>query len=103
MCLLVGVARIQEALGNLGLSAKYYKTVLTEDSTHVEVGRGLAPCRVSVSAFLSPTNRLAEKKCENNCPCLQAIACIGMNHFYSDQPELSLRFYRRLLQVEAVP
>ena len=33
------MARIQEALGNLGLSAKYYKTVLAEDSTHVEVGR----------------------------------------------------------------
>ena len=62
--LLVGVARIQEALGNLSLSAKYYKNVLTEDSTHVE-----------------------------------AIACIGMNHFYSDQPELSLRYYRRLLQM----
>ena len=62
--LLVGVARIQEGLGNLSLSAKYYKNVLAEDSTHVE-----------------------------------AIACIGMNHFYSDQPELSLRFYRRLLQV----
>ena len=25
--------------------------------------------------------------------------CQGMNHFYSDQPELSLRFYRRLLQM----
>ena len=55
---------VQEALGNLSLSAKYYKNVLSEDSTHVE-----------------------------------AIACIGMNHFYSDQPELSLRYYRRLLQV----
>jgi tetratricopeptide repeat protein 8 len=22
---------------------------------------------------------------------VEAIACIGMNHFYSDQPELSLR------------
>jgi hypothetical protein len=30
---------------------------------------------------------------------VEAIACIGMNHFYADQPELSLRFYRRLLQV----
>ena len=30
---------------------------------------------------------------------MEAIACIGMNHFYSDQPELSLRFYRRLLQM----
>ena len=60
--LLVGVARIQEALGSLSLSAKYYRTVLQEDSSHVE-----------------------------------AIACIGINHFYSDQPELSQRFYRHLL------
>ena len=30
---------------------------------------------------------------------VEGIACIGMNHFYSDQPELSLRFYRRLLQM----
>ena len=30
---------------------------------------------------------------------VEAIACIGMNHFYADQPELSLRFYRRLLQM----
>ena len=30
---------------------------------------------------------------------MEAIACIGMNHFYADQPELSLRFYRRLLQM----
>ena len=34
--LLVGVARVQEGLGNLGLSAKYYKSVLQEDSIHVE-------------------------------------------------------------------
>ncbi|CAG0901889.1 unnamed protein product, partial [Darwinula stevensoni] len=25
---------------------------------------------------------------------IEAIACIGLNHFYSDQPELALRFYR---------
>lgn len=30
---------------------------------------------------------------------VEAIACIGMEHFYADQPELSLRFYRRLLQM----
>jgi len=30
---------------------------------------------------------------------VESIACIAMNHFYSDQPELSLRFYRRLLQM----
>lgn len=30
---------------------------------------------------------------------VEAIACIGMEHFYADQPEVSLRFYRRLLQM----
>ncbi|XP_012140679.1 tetratricopeptide repeat protein 8 isoform X2 [Megachile rotundata] len=29
----------------------------------------------------------------------EAIASIGMHHFYSDQPELALRYYRRLLQM----
>ncbi|XP_059085727.1 tetratricopeptide repeat protein 8-like isoform X3 [Tigriopus californicus] len=62
--LLTGVARIYEAIGNLPLSAKYYKVILKDDAINVE-----------------------------------AIACIGMNHFYADQPELSLRFYRRLLQM----
>lgn len=27
---------------------------------------------------------------------VEAIACIGSNHFYSDQPEIALRFYRYL-------
>lgn len=26
--------------------------------------------------------------------CVEAIACIGTHHFYSDQPEIALRFYR---------
>nr|XP_033809100.1 tetratricopeptide repeat protein 8 isoform X1 [Geotrypetes seraphini] len=30
---------------------------------------------------------------------VEALACIGSNHFYSDQPEIALRFYRRLLQM----
>ncbi|XP_030069627.1 tetratricopeptide repeat protein 8 isoform X2 [Microcaecilia unicolor] len=30
---------------------------------------------------------------------MEALACIGSNHFYSDQPEIALRFYRRLLQM----
>lgn len=27
---------------------------------------------------------------------VEAIACIGSNRFYSDQPEIALRFYRYL-------
>ena len=25
---------------------------------------------------------------------VEAIACIGANHFYTDQPEIALRYYR---------
>jgi tetratricopeptide repeat protein 8 len=30
---------------------------------------------------------------------VEALACIGAHHFYSDQPEMAQRFYRRLLQM----
>ena len=32
---------------------------------------------------------------------VESIACIAMHHFYSDQPEVALRFYRRILQMNA--
>jgi tetratricopeptide repeat protein 8 len=31
--------------------------------------------------------------------CVEAIACMGAHHFYTDQPEIALRFYRRLLMM----
>lgn len=31
--------------------------------------------------------------------CIEAIACIATHHFYNDQPEIALKFYRRLLQM----
>lgn len=30
---------------------------------------------------------------------VEAIACIATHHFYTDQPEVALKFYRRLLQM----
>lgn len=30
---------------------------------------------------------------------IEALACIGAHHFYSDQPEMAQRYYRRLLQM----
>ena len=27
---------------------------------------------------------------------IEAIACLGTHHFYSDQPEIALRYYRRV-------
>lgn len=31
--------------------------------------------------------------------CVEAIACVATHHFYTDQPETALKFYRRLLQM----
>lgn len=32
---------------------------------------------------------------------VESIACIAMHHFYTDQPEIALRYYRRILQMNA--
>ncbi len=34
----------------------------------------------------------------DNCN-FESIACIGSHHFYSDQPEIALKFYKRLLEL----
>lgn len=31
---------------------------------------------------------------KQDATCMEAIACIGVNHFYNDQPEVALLFYR---------
>ncbi len=30
---------------------------------------------------------------------VEATACLGSFHFYTDQPEIGLRYFRRLLQM----
>lgn len=34
----------------------------------------------------------------DNCN-FEAIACIGSDHFYNDQPEIALKFYKRLFEL----
>lgn len=34
----------------------------------------------------------------DNCN-FEAIACIGSHHFYNDQPEIALKFYKRLFEL----
>ena len=62
--LMIGIARVHDALGNGAAANLQYKKVLAHDASNIE-----------------------------------AIACMAATHFYSDQPELALRFYRRLLQM----
>ena len=37
---------------------------------------------------------------EEDATNIEAIACIGMHHFYSEQPEVALRFYRWSLIID---
>ncbi|TKR64481.1 hypothetical protein L596_025004 [Steinernema carpocapsae] len=62
--LLIGLARIQEGIGQVDESIETYSTVLKKEPNNVE-----------------------------------ATACIGTHYFYNDNPEVALRYYRRILQM----
>lgn len=62
--MLLGQARICDALNEMAEGVVLYKKTLFWDAANVE-----------------------------------AIACLASHHFYTDQPEIALRFYRRLLQM----
>ncbi|XP_012873240.1 PREDICTED: tetratricopeptide repeat protein 8 isoform X2 [Dipodomys ordii] len=49
--------------------------------------------------YYSPAAEYYEKVLKQDNTHVEAIAYIGSHHFYSDQPEIALRFYRRLLQM----
>lgn len=57
--LLTELARLNELLGEMNNSIKFYRSIVIEDAINTE-----------------------------------AIACIGLHHFYNNQPELALRYYR---------
>ncbi|CAG5100441.1 Similar to Ttc8: Tetratricopeptide repeat protein 8 (Mus musculus) [Cotesia congregata] len=63
-------------------------TILTEMA---RVFEGLNSTTMSVKYY----KMVAQEDAANS----EAIASIGMHHFYNDQPELGLRYYRRLLQM----
>ena len=62
--LIIGCARVCEAMNDVDRAIGFYKQVLHLDSSNVE-----------------------------------AIASLASYNFYTDQPEIALRYYRRLLQV----
>ena len=43
--------------------------------------------------------RLYKQVLLNDSANVEAIACLAAFHFYSDQPEVALRFYRRMVQM----
>uniref|UniRef100_A0A3Q2QWB3 Tetratricopeptide repeat domain 8 n=1 Tax=Fundulus heteroclitus TaxID=8078 RepID=A0A3Q2QWB3_FUNHE len=59
---------------------------------------GIARIHEEMNNISSATEYYKEVLKQDNTH-VEAIACIGSNHFYTDQPEIALRFYRRLLQM----
>ena len=43
---------------------------------------------------LSEAVQFYKEVLKSDCMHVEAIACIGTHHFYTDQPEIALKFYR---------
>jgi len=75
-----------------------YEKSLKEHKTSVSLLLGMSRCHDSVNNFeeaLSLYKRVTQLEPSN----VEALACLANDHFYNDQPEIALRYYRRLLQV----
>ena len=75
-----------------------YRTGLDKFPNEVSLLTGMARIYEAVGN-LSLSTKYYKMILVEDAVNVEAIACIGMEHFYADQPELSLRFYRRLLQM----
>lgn len=77
-----------------------YEKSLKEHKTSVSLLLGMSRCHDSVNNFeeaLSLYKRVTQLEPSN----VEALACLANDHFYNDQPEIALRYYRRLLQVRS--
>ncbi|ESN91534.1 hypothetical protein HELRODRAFT_156123 [Helobdella robusta] len=79
------------ALQTLKLGLEVYSNDLSLLIGQARIFEGLNENEKSLACYKAVLN-------EDNM-CVEAIACIGTNHFYSDQPEIALKFFRRLLQM----
>ncbi|XP_063983005.1 tetratricopeptide repeat protein 8 [Diachasmimorpha longicaudata] len=86
--------RLDQPLAALDLCKRgleYYPNDVTILTEMARVFEGLNSLVMSVKYY----KMVAQEDAANT----EAIASIGMHHFYNDQPELALRYYRRLLQM----
>lgn len=51
---------------------------------------------------VTEANEYYKRTLQSDAMCVEALATIAMNHFYSGQPELALHLYKRLLLVGAL-
>ncbi|XP_058511317.1 tetratricopeptide repeat protein 8 isoform X3 [Ochotona princeps] len=92
------LAKVSIALDQPVTALNLFKQGLEKFPGEVALLCGIARIYEEMNNIPSATEYYKEVLKQDNTH-VEAIACIASNHFYSDQPEIALRFYRRLLQM----
>uniref|UniRef100_A0A8C6AXX0 Tetratricopeptide repeat domain 8 n=2 Tax=Monodon monoceros TaxID=40151 RepID=A0A8C6AXX0_MONMO len=92
------LAKVYISLDQPVTALNLFKQGLDKFPGEVTLLCGIARIYEEMNYILSATEYHNEVLKQHNTQ-VEAIACIGSNHFYSDQPEVALWFYRRFLQM----
>uniref|UniRef100_A0A8C5E6S8 Tetratricopeptide repeat domain 8 n=1 Tax=Gouania willdenowi TaxID=441366 RepID=A0A8C5E6S8_GOUWI len=92
------LAKVYQRLDQPITALNLFKQGLDHFPGEVTLLTGIARIHEAMNNITSATEYYKDVLKQDNTH-VEAIACIGSNHFYTDQPEIALRFYRRLLQM----
>ncbi|KAM9842140.1 tetratricopeptide repeat protein 8 isoform 3-T3 [Aulostomus maculatus] len=92
------LAKLYQRLDQPITALNLFKQGLDHFPGEVTLLTGIARIHEEMNNIASATEYYKDVLKQDNTH-VEAIACIGSNHFYTDQPEIALRFYRRLLQM----
>ncbi|KAM3871471.1 tetratricopeptide repeat protein 8 isoform 5-T5 [Diretmus argenteus] len=92
------LAKVYQRLDQPITALNLFKQGLDHFPGEVTLLTGIARIHEEMNNITSATEYYRDVLKQDNTH-VEAIACIGSNHFYTDQPEIALRFYRRLLQM----
>uniref|UniRef100_A0A671KYR4 Uncharacterized protein n=1 Tax=Sinocyclocheilus anshuiensis TaxID=1608454 RepID=A0A671KYR4_9TELE len=92
------LAKVYQRLDQPITALNVFKQGLDHFPAEVTLLTGIARIHEEMNNMISATEYYKEVLKQDNTH-VEAIACIGSNNFYTDQPEIALRFYRRLLQM----
>uniref|UniRef100_A0A673XK40 Tetratricopeptide repeat domain 8 n=1 Tax=Salmo trutta TaxID=8032 RepID=A0A673XK40_SALTR len=97
-CSVLPLKQVYQRLDQPITALNLFKQGLDHFPGEVTLLTGIARIHEEMNNITSATEYYKDVLKQDNTH-VEAIACIGSNHFYTDQPEIALRFYRRLLQM----
>ncbi|XP_026867437.2 tetratricopeptide repeat protein 8 isoform X3 [Electrophorus electricus] len=95
------LAKVYRRLDQPITALNLFKQGLDHFPREVTLLTGIARIHEEMNNITSATEYYKDVLKQDNTH-VEAIACIGSNHFYTDQPEIALRFFRRLLQMALI-